>query len=273
MSWTSKCRSPSTRLAASRTVAKASTSRSSRVSPLAIQSSPSARRPHPPLRRDSPQRQTAVIPTRVHVPSCVTERNRNQTRPRQPRHPGGAGGFDPLHNQTAVVPTRVHVPSCVTERNRNQTRPRQPRHPGGAGGFDPLHNQTAVVPTRVHVPSCVTERNRNQTRPRQPRHPGGAGGSTPCTIKQPWFPPASTSRHASRSESFASGGRESVDVDEVLANGVHDRFVAGAEAELVEDVADVILDGVLGDEKALADLAGSVAFGDGLKDLDLAAGE
>src|SRR5690606_6350798 len=41
------------------------------------------------------------------------------------------------------------------------------------------------------------------------------------------------------------------DVEEVLPDGVQHRFHAGVQLQLVKDVADVVLDGVLADEQLL----------------------
>src|SRR6478735_8514726 len=43
-------------------------------------------------------------------------------------------------------------------------------------------------------------------------------------------------------------------VEELLAHGVHDCLHAGVELQLLQDVADVVLDRVLGDEQLLGDL-------------------
>ena len=48
-------------------------------------------------------------------------------------------------------------------------------------------------------------------------------------------------------------------VDQVLPDGVEDRLVPGMEAELVEDVADVVLHRVLGDEQHVPDLLRKVS--------------
>src|SRR5690606_13209758 len=52
-----------------------------------------------------------------------------------------------------------------------------------------------------------------------------------------------------------------------------DGIVAGPEAGFVEDVADVVLDRVLGDEELLRDLLGGEPLGDLLQDLDLSPGQ
>lgn len=50
-------------------------------------------------------------------------------------------------------------------------------------------------------------------------------------------------------------------------------FGVGLDAELLEDVADVLLDGVLGDHEACGDALVGAAFGHQLEDFSLAGGE
>src|SRR5581483_4138093 len=68
----------------------------------------------------------------------------------------------------------------------------------------------------------------------------------------------------------SSAGLFVVDVEEPLTDGVDHRLHPGVQMELLEDVADVILDRVLGDVELLADLAIALALGDQLEHLELA---
>src|SRR4051794_37324879 len=61
--------------------------------------------------------------------------------------------------------------------------------------------------------------------------------------------------------------------DEPLAHGVHRRLHARVHLELVEDVADVVAHGVLGDEQLGGDLAVEPAAGHEPQDAELAIGE
>ena len=58
-----------------------------------------------------------------------------------------------------------------------------------------------------------------------------------------------------------------------LAHGIHGRLHARVHLQLVEDVADVVADGVLGDEQLGRDLTVEPATGDQPQDLELALGE
>src|SRR5215218_9668382 len=62
-------------------------------------------------------------------------------------------------------------------------------------------------------------------------------------------------------------------VEQLLAHGVHDGLHAGVELELLQDVADVVLHGVLGDEELLGHLAVVEALGHQPQHLELALGE
>src|SRR6478609_2047859 len=62
-------------------------------------------------------------------------------------------------------------------------------------------------------------------------------------------------------------------VEELLAHGVHDGLHAGVELQLLQDVADVVLDRVLGDEQLLGDLTVVEPLGDEAQHLELAIGE
>src|SRR5688572_4155073 len=53
-----------------------------------------------------------------------------------------------------------------------------------------------------------------------------------------------------------------LDLEKLLAHGVDDRLHARVQVELLEDVADVVLDGVLGDEELLRDVAVVAALRD-----------
>src|SRR3954454_21306784 len=50
-------------------------------------------------------------------------------------------------------------------------------------------------------------------------------------------------------------GSRSGDVEQLLANGVHHGLHAGVQLKLLQDVAHVVLHGVLADEQPLGDLA------------------
>src|SRR5207302_7677704 len=63
------------------------------------------------------------------------------------------------------------------------------------------------------------------------------------------------------------------DVQEAFSYRVDDGFHTGVEVQLLEDVADVVLDGVLGDEELLGDVPVVVAPGDELEDLQLPVGQ
>src|SRR3954447_8613486 len=63
------------------------------------------------------------------------------------------------------------------------------------------------------------------------------------------------------------------DVEQLLAHGVHHGLHARVELELLQDVADVVLHGVLADEQSLRDLAFVEALRHELEDLELAVGQ
>src|SRR4051794_22119736 len=63
------------------------------------------------------------------------------------------------------------------------------------------------------------------------------------------------------------------DLDHLLAHGVHDRLHARVQVQLLEDVADVVLDRVLRDVELLRDVAIVQPLRDELQDLHLAVGE
>src|SRR5438552_9813843 len=65
----------------------------------------------------------------------------------------------------------------------------------------------------------------------------------------------------------------SADVEELLAHGVDDRLHPRMQVQLLEDVAHVVLDRVLGDVEVLGDLAVAHALGHELQHLELAVGE
>jgi hypothetical protein len=69
----------------------------------------------------------------------------------------------------------------------------------------------------------------------------------------------------------ASG--ELAEFDQLLADGDHDGFHAGVDLELFQDVPDVVLHGVLGDEQLLGDVAVVHAAGHELEHLHLPVGE
>jgi hypothetical protein len=60
---------------------------------------------------------------------------------------------------------------------------------------------------------------------------------------------------------------------DAVFEGVAHEFVFSGEVKFGEDVADVVLDGLLGDEELGADLAVGVAAGDELEDFAFALGE
>src|SRR5688572_9549284 len=84
-----------------------------------------------------------------------------------------------------------------------------------------------------------------------------------------------TAPHSPRGEVAGAdadaGGR--LRVDEAFPDREQHGVVAGAQTRLVEDVADVVLDGVLRDEELLGDLLRRQALGDFLEDLDLPSGQ
>src|SRR6266566_5030501 len=71
------------------------------------------------------------------------------------------------------------------------------------------------------------------------------------------------------------GRREpaSGDLDHLLAHGIDHRFHARMQVQLLEDVPDVVLDGVLGDVELLRDVPVVQTLGDELEDLHLAFGQ
>src|ERR1035437_1815820 len=62
-------------------------------------------------------------------------------------------------------------------------------------------------------------------------------------------------------------------VEQALPDGEDHRFHAGVEVKLLEDVAHMVLDGVLGDVEGVGDLTVAHAFGHQLEHLELACGE
>src|SRR5688572_20405180 len=62
-------------------------------------------------------------------------------------------------------------------------------------------------------------------------------------------------------------------VQETGVLGIADCLVPGLHTELVQDVADMVLDRVLGDVELFSDFAGGAPVSDPLQDLDLAAGQ
>jgi len=56
-------------------------------------------------------------------------------------------------------------------------------------------------------------------------------------------------------------------VDEAMVDGVQGEFQAVGDAEFVEDIVQVILDGLFADEELLADLFVAITLGDELHDL------
>src|SRR5437867_3257554 len=64
-----------------------------------------------------------------------------------------------------------------------------------------------------------------------------------------------------------------VELDELLADGIEHGLHARVQVKLLEDVADVVLDGVLGDPESAADLPVRQAVGGELEHLELAVGE
>src|SRR5437763_1418624 len=63
------------------------------------------------------------------------------------------------------------------------------------------------------------------------------------------------------------------DLEELLADGIDDRLHARVQLQLLEDVADVVLDRVLADEQLLGDVTVVEALGDEAQNLHLAIGE
>ena len=78
-----------------------------------------------------------------------------------------------------------------------------------------------------------------------------------------------SSHHRSSASSWWCSG-VLADVEELLAHGVDDGFHAGVEVQLLEDVAHVVLDRVLGDVQLVRDLAVAHALGHELEHLELA---
>src|SRR5918993_3651107 len=74
-------------------------------------------------------------------------------------------------------------------------------------------------------------------------------------------------------DSTGDVSRGSRQVEQLLAHGVHDGLHAGVQLQLLQDVADVVLDGVLGDEELLGDLTVVEALGHQPEHLELALGE
>src|SRR3989442_13849932 len=62
-------------------------------------------------------------------------------------------------------------------------------------------------------------------------------------------------------------------VDQPVVNGVKGEFEAVGDTELVEDVMEMVLDGLLGDEKFFADFLIAEALGDALDDFFFAVAE
>src|SRR6478735_8190873 len=99
---------------------------------------------------------------------------------------------------------------------------------------------------------------------------------------KPWA--ASAIRRAWSRVSWSMGGTEpdrtdtrgapgSGQVQQLLAHGVHDGLHARVQLQLLQDVADVVLDRVLGDEELLGDLTVVEPLGHEPEDLELALGE
>src|SRR3546814_2869344 len=65
-------------------------------------------------------------------------------------------------------------------------------------------------------------------------------------------------------------GSGSVDVEELLAHGVHDGLHAGVQVQLLEDVPHVVLHGVLGDVELTGDLPVAHPLSHELQHLELA---
>src|SRR5688572_6404386 len=63
------------------------------------------------------------------------------------------------------------------------------------------------------------------------------------------------------------------EVEQLLAHGVHDGLHAGVELQLLQDVADVVLDGVLADDQLAGDLAVVHPGRDVAQHLELALGQ
>src|SRR6266566_3683492 len=78
-------------------------------------------------------------------------------------------------------------------------------------------------------------------------------------------PPTSTARTTATPRLF--------DLEQLLTHRVHDRLHPRMQVQLLEDVADVVLHGVLGDVQLFGDIAVVVALGDQLEDFHLAVGE
>src|SRR5688572_4013116 len=70
-----------------------------------------------------------------------------------------------------------------------------------------------------------------------------------------------------------NGRGPSFDVEQLLSDGVDHGLHPGMEVELLEDVPDVVLDGVLGDEELLADIPVVETLGNKFQDLELALGK
>ena len=78
-------------------------------------------------------------------------------------------------------------------------------------------------------------------------------------------------RHAPPSKSDTWAATTGLQLDQVLANRVEHGLVPAVEAELVEDVADVVLDRVLRDVQLIADFTAGLTAGDQLENFEFTA--
>src|SRR6266511_2673802 len=114
----------------------------------------------------------------------------------------------------------------------------------------------------------VANSSASRLRSGKSRHAGMFRGET-SPAGQIMVPPTSSARTVATVEDR----RPLLDLQQLLAHRVDDRFHPRVQVQLLEDVADVVLDGVLGDVELLGDVAVVVALGDELEDLHLAVGE
>src|SRR4029450_571588 len=109
------------------------------------------------------------------------------------------------------------------------------------------------------------------TRPRPKIRP--VSSTTAAASLVPPTSSASTTAIGSPYRPSPGGAMALLDLEQLLANRVHHRLHPRVQVQLLEDVADVVLDGVLGDVELFGDVAVVVALGAQLEDLHLALGE
>src|SRR6478735_7148091 len=89
-------------------------------------------------------------------------------------------------------------------------------------------------------------------------------------IRRAWSCVSWSTRELNQMPPTRAGLRQ---VQQLLPHGVHDGLHAGVELQLLQDVADVVLDRVLGDEELLGHLTVVEPLGHEAQDLELALGE